>query len=174
MAAAPAAVAMQTPVSPAASPSYANPGYVSPLNYNSAYESIVYAGFWLRFIASLIDGIIVIIFSVSINLGADALTHTHGTVGAVLLIDFLLNWLYSALMESSHSQATLGKLALGIKVTDMEGNPISFGRSSGRYFGKIISKLILLIGYIMAAFTAKKQALHDMLAGCLVVRHRLT
>ena len=82
----------------------------------------------------------------------------------------LCGWLYFALMESSANQATLGKMAIGIKVTDMSGRRIGFGQATGRYFGKILSSMILLIGYIMAAFTEKKQALHDMLAGCLVVK----
>jgi uncharacterized RDD family membrane protein YckC len=60
-------------------------------------------------------------------------------------------------------------MALGIKVTDLSGERIGFGKATGRYFGKIISGLILLIGYIMVAFTEKKQGLHDMMAGCLVV-----
>ena len=61
-------------------------------------------------------------------------------------------------------------MALGLKVTDMEGNRISFGRATGRYFGKIISGMILYIGYIIAGFTEKKQALHDIMANCLVTR----
>lgn len=81
----------------------------------------------------------------------------------------LISWLYSALMESSSKKATLGKMALGLIVTDMNGVKLSFGRASGRYFGKILSGLILNIGFIMAAFTEKKQALHDILAGTLVL-----
>ncbi len=73
-------------------------------------------------------------------------------------------------MESSKQQATLGKMALSLKVTDMEGNKVSFGRATGRYFGKIISGMIMMIGYILAGLTEKKQALHDMMAGCLVIR----
>jgi uncharacterized RDD family membrane protein YckC len=79
-------------------------------------------------------------------------------------------WLYAALMESSDFQATLGKMAVGIRVTDMDNQRISFGRASGRHFAKWISSLILLIGYIMAGFTDKKQALHDMIANTLVVK----
>jgi uncharacterized RDD family membrane protein YckC len=78
-------------------------------------------------------------------------------------------WLYFAMMESSNKMATLGKMAIGIKVTDLNGNRISFGRATGRYFAKILSGMILMIGYIMAGFTEKKQALHDMIASCLVV-----
>ena len=79
-------------------------------------------------------------------------------------------WLYYALMECSTWQGTLGKKALGLYVTDMEGNRISFGRATGRHFGKILSGLTLLVGYIMAGFTARKQALHDLLASCLMLR----
>jgi len=78
-------------------------------------------------------------------------------------------WLYYALMESSSRQGTLGKMALRIIVTDLDGKRISFGKASGRYFGKIISGIILYIGFIMIAFTEKKQGLHDMLASTLVV-----
>jgi len=78
--------------------------------------------------------------------------------------------LYYALMESSEKQATVGKLAMGIKVTDMQGNRLSFGQATGRHFAKIISGLTLLIGYIMAGFTEKKQALHDIIVNCLVVK----
>ena len=91
--------------------------------------------------------------------------------GGIFLVPVILTegWLYYALMESSSFQATIGKRALGLKVTGMNGEPISFGTASIRYFGKILSHLIFSIGYIMAAFTEKKQALHDMLAGCLVI-----
>ncbi len=67
-------------------------------------------------------------------------------------------------------QGTVGKKILGLRVTDLNGNRVSFGRASGRFFGKIVSGFTLMIGYIMAGFTEKKQALHDMIAGCLVVK----
>ena len=85
------------------------------------------------------------------------------------ILGLILGWIYFAAMESSPTQGTLGKMALGIKVTDMEGDRVEFGRATGRHFGKIISTIILLIGYIMIAFTQKKQGLHDIMAGCLVV-----
>ena len=81
-----------------------------------------------------------------------------------------MQWLYFALLESSAKQGTLGKMALGIRVTDLDGNRISFGRATGRYFAKFISAIILYIGFIMAAFTAKKQALHDIIASTLVIK----
>jgi uncharacterized RDD family membrane protein YckC len=86
-------------------------------------------------------------------------------------IIFLVSWLYYALAESSSWQATLGKKMLNLKVTDMTGQPITFGRASGRYFAKIITGMIpLAIGYILAGFTEKKQAVHDMIASCVVLR----
>lgn len=120
-----------------------------------------YAGFWKRFVALLIDGVILAIIGALANLLlADWLASTIGV---------LLGWLYFAYMESSTSQATFGKQAMGIYVTDINGQRISFLRASGRYFAKILSGLILFIGYIMAAFTARKQALHDLLASTLVL-----
>src|SRR6202035_5143373 len=86
------------------------------------------------------------------------------------LIRAALAWLYYALLESSSWHATLGKMALRLQVTDLEGRRIGFGRASGRFFGKIISGMILYIGFLMAGFTEKKQALHDMMAGCLVIK----
>ncbi len=82
----------------------------------------------------------------------------------------IVNWLYNALMESSATQGTLGKMALGIIVTDMNGDRISFGKATGRFFGKIISSLILCIGFLMCAWTENKQCLHDMMAGCLLYK----
>jgi uncharacterized RDD family membrane protein YckC len=81
---------------------------------------------------------------------------------------FVIQWLYFALMESTRG-ATLGKMALGVIVTDMDGNRPSFGRASGRYFAKIISGLTLGLGYVIAGFSQQKQALHDMISGCLVI-----
>ena len=84
-------------------------------------------------------------------------------------LGILVWWLYFALMESSPKQATLGKMVFGLKVTDLAGNRIGFGQATGRHFGKIISMLILMGGFFMAFFTKKRQALHDMMAGCLVM-----
>jgi uncharacterized RDD family membrane protein YckC len=86
------------------------------------------------------------------------------------VLSFMLDWLYHAGFECSSFQATPGKMAISVIVTDMEGKRISFGRATGRHFGKIISGLILCIGFMMAGWTQKKQALHDMLADCLVVK----
>jgi uncharacterized RDD family membrane protein YckC len=139
--------------------------------------SFRYAGFWLRFWAYLIDCVILGVIPVLIAVIMAPLFFTGGAGvamlgGVIFLFPVILTegWLYYALMETSSYQATIGKRALGLKVTGMNGEPISFGKASIRYFGKILSHMILSIGYIMAAFTEKKQALHDILAGCLVIR----
>jgi len=86
------------------------------------------------------------------------------------LFTIALVWLYFAFMHSSARQATLGKMAFGIKVTDIEGGRISFLRATGRYFATWVSSILLAIGFLMAGFTARKQGLHDLMAGTLVVR----
>ena len=147
-------------------------------NYQPSITSIssaqvattTYAGFWKRLFAILID--IIVLFVISIIVGIIMLA--TGTIQSELesnlnVIVFFGQWLYFAIMESSSSQATFGKKALGIKVTDLQGNRISFGNATGRYFGKFISFIILGTGYLMVAFTEKKQGLHDKMAGCLVV-----
>jgi uncharacterized RDD family membrane protein YckC len=122
---------------------------------------MVYAGFWKRLVALLIDSIIVgIIVGIGNVILAEWLAGLLGVVAG---------WLYWAGMESSARQATFGKQALNIYVTDLYGQRISFMRATGRYFAKILSGMILLIGYLMAAFTARKQALHDILANTLVL-----
>ena len=133
-----------------------------------------YAGFWKRFMAAIIDAIVTTGISFAVGMGYGILVVLAGNEpyiddGTASVLNLLINWTYFARMESSSSQATLGKMALGIKVTDLDGYRISFGRATGRYFGKIISMLVFCIGFLMVAFTKKKQGLHDMMAGCLVV-----
>ena len=86
------------------------------------------------------------------------------------LIGLLTGWLYSALLESSDMRATLGKKIVGLKVVNLSGGKLSFGQATGRHFGKIVSGIILGIGYLMQPFTERKQALHDMMAGALVIK----
>jgi uncharacterized RDD family membrane protein YckC len=131
----------------------------------------MYAGFWRRVAAFLLDGLLlgVVTVPLSLALGGDDTAFTPRDSGAST-ISTVIAWLYYALMESSAKQATVGKMALGIMVTDLEGRRIGFGRATGRYFAKILSGLILGIGFLMAAFTQRKQALHDMLAGTLVYK----
>ena len=132
----------------------------------------MYAGFWRRFAAWFLDLLILGVVTVPLNLafgdsaGSDRMAYSPEAQS----ISTALGWLYFALMESSARQATLGKMALGIRVTDLDGNRIGFGKATGRYFAKILSALILFIGFLMVAFTQRKQGLHDILAGTLVVK----
>lgn len=136
---------------------------------------VVYAGFWKRYAAYMIDTVLLMIvfgiagavFGVS---GAWLVTGDGvGTFGAFYLLQIALMALYFAWMHASVNQATLGKLAVGIKVTDDDGERISLLRGIARFFATIPSSLILCIGYLMAAFTDRKRALHDMIASTLVV-----
>ena len=158
-----------------------NPGQVA-----SQARPLSYAGFWKRVVASFIDGLIlgfaslflIIPLAIVVGVGGASSEFEDPSMGfwavligmyfMVIMILFTLQWFYHAYMESSRG-ATFGKMAMGIKVTDMNGNPITFGRATGRYFAKIISSLTFCIGYMMAGFTQQKQALHDIIAGCLVV-----
>jgi uncharacterized RDD family membrane protein YckC len=170
----------------------AAPSLAPTTNASRAVPRVEYAGFWLRFLALLIDNVVlglgfvlVLIPLIFLTGLGTVLGEFHANqdmndvgifmlVGLVLLlatVSLMLTWLYHALLESSEWQATVGKKALGLVVTDMAGQRVSFGRSTGRHFGKVLTNLVpALIGYIMAGFTEKKQALHDMMAGCLVLR----
>ena len=139
-----------------------------------------YGGFWIRVGAYLIDAIVLAIggaiiggivgaligISLASQGAADQAAVVSGAVGNV--VGLVLNWLYYALMESSSWQATLGKKAVGLVVTDLNGHRIGFGKATGRYFAKIISALILLIGFMMVGWNERKQGLHDIIVGTLV------
>lgn len=172
--------ATAAPLAPSAAPvAYAPATTARPLGY---------AGFWLRFVAWIIDQIVLRIVLTFVTLplvaasGLRNMIFTHppqspeeviallGAFSKFIVLGVVIEWLYYALLESSAWQATIGKKTLGLEVTDLAGRRISFARATGRYFGKFISAIIFLIGYIMAGFTEKKQALHDMMAGCLVMR----
>jgi uncharacterized RDD family membrane protein YckC len=145
-----------------------------------------YGGFWRRFWAYALDGIILNVVGLplgillgvpwaSLNMDSDrfAAEWFAAYLGGLMMFAFLgllLSWLYAALLHSSARQATLGQMALGLKVTDLHGRRLSFARATGRFFATTITNLTFLIGYVIAAFTARKQTLHDMIAGTLVVR----
>ena len=123
----------------------------------------LYAGFWRRAAAACVDSLILIVPAIIIEIGA----------GKAVMLGFLINvavgCAYYAAFHSSARQATPGKMAFGIKVTDRAGARIGLGRGIGRYFATWLSGFILGIGFLMAAFTQRKQALHDMVAGTVVV-----
>jgi len=170
---------------------YAIPGSVTPAaampigtgySYAATMQPpghLVYAGFWLRFVALFIDGIILSPLTIiALVISFMQQSANEGSAKSAILAVYIIyclvciviRWLYFALQESSGAQATLGKRLIGIKVTDRQGNRIGFGRATGRYFGKIVSGVIFCVGFMMAGWTECKQALHDMLADTLVVR----
>jgi uncharacterized RDD family membrane protein YckC len=180
---------------PAAAGSFPQPaaaypaGYAAPAaGYPAVQAGVRYGGFWIRVVAAIIDFFLIriVVHPVAAIFGFGGLTlgglgshgFRHGAglplliFGGGVLFVFTVgaSWLYEALMVSSSYQATLGKMIFGMKVTDLSGNRLSFAHATGRYFAKWISKLILGIGYIMVGFTARKQGLHDMIAGTLVPR----
>ena len=135
-------------------------------------EQAPYANILLRFVAYLIDATVLMIPSMivlsMISPPAASSQNLDASRGLALML-LVGSWLYFAIMESSAKGATLGKMLLHLRVTDMKGDRISFARATGRFFAKALGILTLYIGFLMAFFTAKKQALHDLISGCLVV-----
>ncbi|MGB0653059.1 MAG: RDD family protein [Thermoplasmatota archaeon] len=133
-----------------------------------------YGGFWLRFVAALLDSLILLlpclflifVFSPISRSSNEALVTAGETVLELLFL--FISWLYFALQQSGPRQATIGKAAMRVKVTDLQGQRISFARATGRYFAAILSYMILFIGFFMIGWTERKQGLHDMIAGTLV------
>ena len=167
-----------------ASPQRIQAAYVPPV----VASQVRYAGFWIRFAAWLLDAIIlgialtpfrIMIFgAMGVSLGMGSAQEDPARFIAILLpaifmtaaLNLAAQWLYEALLTSSSKQATIGKMACGLRVTDLQGRRLTFARASGRYFAKILSGMTLLIGYIIAGFTERKQALHDFIAGTYVLK----
>lgn len=179
---------------PVAAPPLPAGAAVPPPTTTAALED--YAGFWKRLAAYIIDVLVLYIPNLLImkafgedaaqatlqqamltaGPNLDALVAAYGryyeTMHVAIALTTLLAWLYFALCESSAWQATVGKLAMGIRVTDLQGRRISFPRALGRYAAKILSAMILLLGFLMIAWTRRKQGLHDLLANTLVLNGR--
>ncbi len=173
-----------------------SPGAALPQTNAATLED--YAGFWKRAAAYILDAIVLYIPSMLIQkmMGGDAaeaamkqgeiaassdphlmlaaISQYYSTMAPAVLIITMITWLYFAFCESSAWQATIGKMALGIRVTDMLGARISLPRALGRYPAKCLGAFILLIGFLMVAWTRRKQGLHDLLAGTLVLNGRAT
>jgi uncharacterized RDD family membrane protein YckC len=146
-----------------------------------------YGGFWIRVAAQLLDGVILgavtiplaLIFLLPVILktikevhaGHEPPIELFGVIFILIPIVWIAQWLYEALLTSSSWQGTIGKRVLRLKVTDEAGNKISFGRATGRFFGKLASRLATDIVFIIVAFTDRKRGLHDMIAGTLVMRY---
>jgi len=148
----------------------------SPNVNSNVAVNVRYAGFWLRLFAGLIDSITLAVFGFFVSAA------THQISGYSLAerfgpgwwmavcLNLLIHWLYYTVAESSKDQGTPGKVLLGLKVTDEAGRRISFGKANARYWSKILSGVLLYIGYFMIGFTKRKQGLHDVIAHTLVLR----
>lgn len=173
------------PVAVSSSPTPASPYSVPATSYRAVAPvvGVGYGGFWIRVVAAIVDGVLlrVVVAPVGMIFGGLGLAggmmtgmpHMGiGLLGGGITIVLVLfgSWLYEAFMESSSYQATLGKMIFGMKVTDLNGNRISFERATGRHFAKWLSGMLLCIGFIMVGLTERKQGLHDLLAGTLVRR----
>lgn len=131
----------------------------------SAALGVSYAGFWMRLVAFIIDGIILNVIGIIVGLIA-------GSVAIQLVLGILIGAAYNVGFWLANDGATPGKMALGIKVQMENGEPLDVGPAVLRWVGYYVSALILLIGFIMIAFTPQKRGLHDYIAGTVVVRTR--
>ncbi len=157
---------------------------LKPTNEATTNEApLPYAGFILRFFAFLVDSVILgfipfLLVIPEVMPAIDLETVSTKQLIAMLvesslltyLAFFVIHWLYFAIMESSKLQATLGKLMLGLKVSNIHGQRVTFLKSTARYVWRLLSVLTLFLGFVLAGFTSKKQTLHDLLAGCLVLK----
>lgn len=133
-------------------------------------QEVVYSGFWRRFAAGFIDGLVLLIPNLIIDHFIGKVVTGHTATVVEVIVNYLTNWPYWALMESGQNQATIGKQAMGIIVTDVKGGRLTFSAASARYWSKIISFVILLIGYLMMLWDDRKQTLHDKIAGAVVIK----
>jgi uncharacterized RDD family membrane protein YckC len=137
--------------------------------------TFTYAGFWIRFVAALLDWVILFVAGMVVQLPFARMLQSRSievelmALGAVYLIDMAIGATYEGLFVSRYG-ATPGKMALDLKVVRPDGGPISLGRAVGRYFAKIVSGIVLAIGYIMAGFDSQKRALHDMMCDTRVIK----
>ena len=133
-----------------------------------------YGGFWLRVVAYVIDAIVINIatWAIGLVIGVSQFTAADDYDPTATGISLLIGLIYFALLESSERGATLGKMAVGLRVVTDQGQRLSLANAIGRYLAKIVSAIILGIGFLMVAFTDRKRGLHDMIASTLVVKVR--
>ncbi len=178
----------QTPVPPAVP---ARVYATAPAVAYAAVPTAPYGGFWIRLLAHLIDHVVlgvvaaplffILVFPAMLRVIHEAernqepspelIVAIMSSIFIYVVLAFVGQWLYEALLTSSSWQGTLGKRVLRLKVTDEMGNRIGFGRATGRFFAKILSSMFFCIGFIMVGLTDRKRGLHDMLAGTLVMRY---
>ncbi len=177
--------------SQAAAPARAAYAAAPPVAYVAA-PTVPYGGFWIRFLAHLIDHVIlsavaaplffIMVLPAIVRIAREAEQNQEppspelivtilSSVFVYIALAFVGQWLYDALLTSSSWQGTIGKRVLRLKVVDEAGNRIGFGRATGRFFAKILSSMFFCIGFIMIGFTERKRGLHDMLASTVVMKY---
>jgi uncharacterized RDD family membrane protein YckC len=168
---------------------YCKDAYAQKLREGVAPAAVVsYGGFWIRFVAYLIDTIILMVAMgiVQFAVLGSFMSFPHfdpqtrpetliapmlGMIGVLSLFSIAIGCTYESFFVFKYG-ATPGKMALSLKVVRPNGEPVDLGRAVGRYFGKILSGIILYIGYIIAGFDSEKKALHDMICDTRVIRTR--
>jgi uncharacterized RDD family membrane protein YckC len=134
-----------------------------------------YAGFWIRFAAKFIDGVIVGVPGYAVQFGSMALFQDPEVATVVMLVGWLISFslqiAYSTWMNGKFG-ATVGKMACGLRVVTPTGGKISYGLACGRFFAELVSAMVFYIGYIMVGFDEEKRALHDRICNTRVVRSR--
>jgi len=140
-------------------------------------EDMEFAGFWIRFCATFVDGLILIVPFYAFSFSFSWASIFSGAETPIMLqlglnlIQLVVGACYEIVMVSKYG-ATLGKMAVGVRVVRSDGAPLAYGRATGRYFAKILSEMILFIGYIMAGFDSEKRGLHDMICDTRVIKRR--
>lgn len=149
-----------------------------------------YASFLRRLAAFIIDYFLIVtlmtfilsifnpaIFAIegpdAVEFNNEYVRNVSEAIGPFIYVLYVVWWLYNALMHAGKWQATIGKRAMGIIVTDMEGERLNFGKASIRFLGKLVSSFILFIPFLTAAFTSRQQAVHDMTAGTVVLKYKI-
>ena len=164
------------PTNTVAPPPLRQPTVSAPLGVQVGVQGeFELAPFGKRAGAIIIDGLILsmgnwLIDRVALEFVANVLGSWERAGITLALLELVIGWLYFVLLETSQKQATLGKMLVEIKVTDINGNRLGFGQATGRYFSKMISMIILGVGFLFPLWTPRKQALHDIIAGTLVLR----
>ena len=131
-----------------------------------------YAGFWRRVLATLVDTLILWIPCSIFSWQFAQNFNDPTTLAAVDFIQTTLIWTaYYGILESSQKAGTFGKQIVGLRVSRLDGQPLTFARASSRFLVGVLSGIPLGIGIFMVGWTAKKQGLHDIICGCIVVRN---
>lgn len=159
------------------------PVFLQKMREGVSTGKIVYAGFWIRFVAKIVDGLILGVINMVINLAVGAVLTTTisnnpqdmSSIMVPAVINAVIQWsvnIFYAVWFVGKYAATPGKMICGLKVVTPQGGKVSYLRAFGRCFAEILSSIILFIGYIMAGFDSQKRTLHDRICSTRVIKKR--